>query len=150
MAEILDAVIRFFREDNWSFVQLEEQSILQMGFQGKTGSWPCYAETRDEFAQFIFYSVCPVNTPEEKRPVMAEFLMRVNYGLVLGNFEMDVDDGEIRFKTSVDVQDVELSQPLIRNVVFANIMMMDRYLPAIMAVLYGGASPVEAIAQVES
>lgn len=30
----------------------------------------------------------------------AEFLTRANYGLVFGNFEMDMHDGEIRYKPS--------------------------------------------------
>jgi hypothetical protein len=149
MGEILDAVIRFFHEDDWSFVQIEDRSALQLGFQGDNGQWPCYVESREEFKQFTFYSVCPVNVPEEKRFAMAEFLTRANYGLVIGNFEMDMDDGEILYKTSIDVQGDELSPSLVRNAVYVNVTMMDRYLPGIMSVVYGSSSPAEAIAQVE-
>jgi len=37
-----------------------------------------------------------------------EFLTRANYGLNIGNFEMDFQDGEIRFKTAIDVEEVIL------------------------------------------
>ena len=38
---------------------------------------------------------------------------------------------------------------LVQQLVYANFLMMDRYLPGIMRVIYGGASPAEAIAEVE-
>ncbi len=39
---------------------------------------------------------------------------------------------------------------LVRQLVYANVMIMDQYLPGIMAVIYGNVSPIEAVAQVES
>ena len=149
MAEIFDTIVQFFEQDGWSFSRIEEQPALQMGFQGDNGSWLCTAEAREEYGQFIFYSVCPVHAPEEKRLALAEFLTAVNYGLIIGNFEMDLDDGEIRYKTSIDVGGDELSVPLVKNAVYMNVLMMDRYLPGIMAVLYGDVSPAAAIAQIE-
>ena len=46
--------------------------------------------------------------PEEMRVPMAEFLTRANYGLRIGNFEMDFEDGEVRYKSSVDFEGIEL------------------------------------------
>ena len=34
---------------------------------------------------------------EIKRQDIAEYLTRANYGMVMGNFEMDYSDGEIRY-----------------------------------------------------
>lgn len=149
MAEMFDTVVQFFEQDGWSYSRAREQPILQMGFQGDNGNWLCYAEAREEFEQFVFYSVCPTNAPEGRRQAVAEFLIRVNYGLVIGNFEMDLDDGEIRYKTSLDVGDTELSVPLVKNAVYMNVLMMDRYLPGIMAIVYGNVPPAEALAQVK-
>jgi hypothetical protein len=148
MGQILDAMVAFFEEDDWSFGQLEEEPVLALGFQGENGQWTCYAQAREEGEQFLFYSVCPVNAPEDKRLVMAEFLTRANYGLYIGNFELDLDDGEIRYKTSIDVEGDRLSTALVRQLVYANVFTMDHYLPGIMRVIYGDASPAEAIAQV--
>jgi hypothetical protein len=149
MAAMLDIAISFFEEDDWTFTQFEGQPILQLGFRGESGQWNCYAQAREEQAQFLFYSVCPVNAPEERRPAVAEFVTRANYGLFIGNFELDLDDGEIRYKTSIDVEGDRLSPALVQQLVYANIFTMDRYLPGIMRVIYGDASPMEAIAQVE-
>jgi hypothetical protein len=69
---------------------------------------------------------------------------------LIGNFELDLVDGEIRFKTSNDVKNDRLSSALFQPLVYTNVVMMDRYLPGIMAVIYGGVSPENAIAQIEN
>ena len=125
------------------------EPALQVGFQGESGQWLCYARIREEQEQFVFYSVCQVNAPEDKRMAVAEFLTRANYGLLIGNFELDFSDGETRYKTSIDVEGDHLSPALVQQLVYANVLTMDRYLPGIMSVLYGDVSPAEAIAQIE-
>lgn len=149
MTSIFDSMVRFFREDDWKFRQIEEKPILMMGFSGESGSWICYAQAQDDRQRFIFYSVMESKVPADRRPAVAEFLTRANYGLILGNFEMDFSDGEVRYKTSVDVEGGSLAQQMIRTMVYTNILMMDRYLPGVMSVVYGGVSPADAIAQVE-
>ena len=146
---IMDTVIKFFREDDWNFRQLEGKSILQLGFAGENGSWMCYAQTQEDKQRFIFYSILDSKVPPNKRAAAAEYLTRANYGLVIGNFEMDFSDGEIRYKTSIDVEGGQLTTSMVKTLVYTNVLMMDRYLPGIMSVVYGGVSPAEAIAQVE-
>jgi hypothetical protein len=149
MGEILDTAVNFFIQDDWPFTQTNGQPVLQLAFHGDSGTWTCLFQAREEQAQCIFYSVCPVNAPDHKRMAMAEFLTRVNYSTVIGNFEMDLSDGEVRYKTSIDVQDDHLSSNLVRNLIYTNVVIMDRYLPAIMNVIYGNVPPAEAIAKIE-
>jgi len=146
---ISEAMLKFFAEEKWPYMPLESEPILRIPFQGTNGQWLCYAQAREEQEQFVFYSVCPATVPDDRRPEVAEFITRANYGLIIGNFEMDYRDGEVRYKTSVDVEGDDLSPELLRSLVYANVAMMDHYLPGIMAVLYGGTSAAEAIEQVE-
>jgi hypothetical protein len=143
-------MVNFFVADDWPFVQLPDQPALHINFQGKNGSWNCYARTKEEQDQFVFYSICPVNAPEDKRLAVAEFITRANCGMMIGNFELDFTDGEISYKTSIDVEGDRLSSALIQRLVYANVMMMDQYLPGMLSVIYGSVSPVDAIAQIES
>jgi hypothetical protein len=147
---MFDQLVNFFTNDDWSFTRLQGQPILYTAIQGEHGAWNCYAHIREEQAQFAFYSICPIATPDDKRLAIAEFLTRANSGMILGNFELDFEDGEIRYKTSIDVTDDYLSQALIKQLVYANVSMMDAYLPGIQAVIAGDASPVEAIRKLES
>jgi hypothetical protein len=79
----------------------------------------------------------------------AQFLTRANYGMTMGNFELDFADGEIRYKTSIDVEGASLTFPQIKGLIYTNVTMMDEYLPGIMSVIYSDVSPEDAIAQIE-
>jgi hypothetical protein len=160
MGAIFDAMESFFKKDDWPANKIENQEAMSMNFQGTNGRWSCYARVEQEKQIVLFYSYCPMKAPEDKRPILADFLTRANYGIYIGNFEMDFNDGEVRFKTSIDVEGnksveegakdpVELSSALMKRVVYDNVGVMDKYLPGVMSVIYGGASPTEAIAKVE-
>lgn len=149
MNQIFNTLIEFFEEDDWDFTWVEGLSVLNVDFSGKHGTWTCYAQARELQQQFVFYSVCPVKVPEDRRAALAEFITRANYGLILGNFELDYSDGEIRYKTSSDVEGSTLTHAMIRQMVYANVLIMDRYLPGIMNVIYGSQSPADAIHSIE-
>ena len=68
----------------------------------------------------MLYTIVQCRVPEEKRPTMSEFLTRANYGLRLGDLEMDFRDGEVRYKASLDIADggeltTEMLDVLIRD-----------------------------------
>lgn len=147
--QIFNALVEFFEEDEWDFQWMEGASVLSMGFSGKNGKWQCFAQAREAQQQFVFYSVLPINVPPDKRQKVAELITRINYGMVIGNFELDFDDGEVRYKTSVDVEGAELTPPMIRQMVYANIIITDRYLSAVMRTIYSDITPLEAIAEAD-
>jgi hypothetical protein len=148
--KVLSVIVNFFTEDDWPFTKIQGEPVLRMAFQGKNGRWTCYAKARTEKAQFVFYSICPLNVPESKRLAIAEFIARANYGIIIGNFELDFVSGEIRYKTSIDVESSTLTFPQIKQLVYTNVMMMDEYLPGIMSVIDEGVEARDAIAQIES
>lgn len=149
MPSILQQLRQFLHDDEWPFEQISDLPALRTHFAGENGKWTCYAHARETERQFVFYSVLPVNTPQDKLPVMAEFITRANYSMIVGNFELNFDDGEVRYKTSIDVGEGSLSLPLIRQLVYPNVATMDHYLPGLMAVIYSDSSPTDAIARVE-
>lgn len=146
---IFAVMIRFFEEDSWHFSRVQDETVLRMHVSGKNGQYQCIARAREEAHQLLFYSQFPINVPADKRLKVAEFLTRANYGLYIGNFEMDFQDGEIRYKTSIDVEGAPLSTAIVRNLVAPNLTMIDRYLPGMMALIYANAAPEDAIALVE-
>jgi hypothetical protein len=145
---ILSALLQFFTDDDWQFTKLQGEPTLRTAFQGNHGEWFCYAKAREAQQQLIFYSLCPILATADKRNAIAEFLTRANYGMTIGNFELDYSDGEIRYKTSIDVEGDRLTPALIKNLVYTNVTMMDEYIPGIQAVLSGQA-PEAAIQAIE-
>ena len=147
---VLDKVKLFFEEVNWPYSQMKDPGLLQLVYIGEKASWTCYARAREEHSQFIFYSLCPLNAPEPLRYEVAEFITRINYGLMLGSFEMDFEDGEVRCKTGISVEGTALNSALIKPVVFANVLIMERYLQGFTAVMSGYLTPIEALVDIEA
>lgn len=150
MGDLFSGIQKFFTDDEWYYLQLGAQPILQMTYPGKNGKWTCYAQVHEEQQIFFFYSVCPIDTPEEKRLLMAELLTRANYGLKVGYFDMNFADGEVRFKTSIDVGEENLSNAILRNLVYNNLWIMDHYLPGILSLIYSDITPMEVIQKMEA
>ncbi len=146
---IFEALTGFFTRAGWPFHQVEGETALHLEYEGDNGTWSCYAIAREEERQCIVYSVCPVESGADKATV-AEFLTRANFGLAVGNFEMDWDGGTIRFKTSVDVEGVQVNDALVEGLMSANIITTERYLPGLRAVVENGVSPETAIQEVEN
>jgi hypothetical protein len=147
---IFEAIINFFTEDDWAYTKIQGEQTLRLAFQGQNGKWTCYAKAREQQQQFVFYSICPIKVPETKNLAIAEFIARANFGMIIGNFELDFTDGEIRYKTSIDVEGANLTFLQIKRLVYANVMMMDQYLPGMMSVIDSDVEPKDAIAQIES
>ncbi len=140
----------FLTEDGWYPQQIEERTIYRLGFSGENGQVACFAQIRVDLEQLLFYVISPVKTPEDKRLEIAEFVTRANYGLRIGNFEMDFNDGEVRYKSSLDFEGVVLVPEMIRNAIYPAVQTMDRYMPGLMSVIYGNKTPEEAITDIES
>jgi hypothetical protein len=138
-SSIFYTMLEFFTEENWYFVKLEGTSML-IPIEGINGKWDCYAAANEEQQQMVFYSLCPINTPAPKRQALAEFLTGINYGQIIGNFELDLKDGEIRYKTSIDVEGSTLTLPQIKNLLYINIRMMDTHLPEILSMINNSSS----------
>ena len=90
-------------------------------------------------------SFIPNKAPVALRNKCAELLTRINYDLTLGCFEMDYADGEIRFRTSVMVPGADITPGIIEHLIRANLHIVEENYPQIMAVLYAGVSPEDAL-----
>jgi hypothetical protein len=133
-----------FRENGWPFSDVRGAPVLFSELSGVLGRWKFYAQVVEEQDLILLYSVCPLRVPEDRRTEVSEFLTRANYGLVAGNFELDFEDGEVRYKTALQRHVDGLDAATLKRVVRANGIAMETYLPGIGAVITGTA-PVPAL-----
>jgi hypothetical protein len=148
MATIVQAVHGFLREMEWHWEQLDEHRLRAM-VSGDTCQWTWLAVWDEDDTGFASYSICPFQIPKNRRLAVAEYITLANYGLRVGNFELDFRDGEARYKTSVPLKKDKLTRSMVRELAFFGFNMMDRYLPGMMAVAFGKLSPRKAIEQAE-
>ena len=65
----------------------------------------------------LSYAVINNKIPKEQYNSVSEYLHLANYGLLYGNFEMDFNDGEIRYKLAIDCQDVANIPTISLNII---------------------------------
>lgn len=138
---------QFLEKEGWAPEQVGDAPIYCMRFSGESGPITCYAQVRTKEEILLCYAVAPLQAPPATRNAVAEFVTRANYGLWVGNFEMDWTDGEVRYKSSLDFEGLALTSTLIRNVISPTMQMLVCYLPGLISVI-GGQSPAEALARV--
>ena len=143
--DLYASMCRFFDEEEWPYLAIEGESAVKLSCTGNNGEWTCYSQIREEPARFLFYSVYNAKALEPRRAAVAEFITRVNYGMVLGNFEMDFTDGEIRYKTSAYLQSLVPAKDFYHTLVYTNLLVTDKYLPGLMSVIYAGMAPEQAV-----
>jgi hypothetical protein len=147
MAGIRAAVARYLSAREWPYE--DRGDALATPVAGKNVSWIAFFEPREEDDQLLVYSIIPFVVPIERRTEAALYLTRANFGLSIGNFELDLDHGEVRYKTSIDVEGAEILEPLIDHLFLANVLTVDRYLVGLQSVIDGTEAGVAA-AEAES
>lgn len=150
MDTLIQVVEQYLNDDGgWSFERLSDRTVIQSGIKGKNSAYRMYFQTNEDMEILVVYTMMPQNIPEEHRVKVAEYITRANYGLRIGNFEMDMNDGEVRYKVSVDMEGGKLVHSMINNMVGASVSTMDRYFPGFMAICYAGKNAEEAIRDIE-
>jgi len=149
MAVAMEKVLELFRAKEWSYELDEENHLVRSGINGDNGQWRIIVSPSDEDEVCLMLSIFPQRCPEHRRAACARLLARINFGMLVGSFEMDFEDGQINFKTSYPFPKGQLDAELLKRVVGFNLDCMDKYLPAIMSVIYSGASPAKALAALE-
>jgi hypothetical protein len=95
--------------------------------------------------QFVFYLNFEFPVPEERRVETARLITRANWGLLIGNFELDFDDGQLRFKSSVDFSNSDLTDALVSNAILAAMNAVEAFARAIGLVALSGHSAERAL-----
>lgn len=157
MAPLREAVLGWFDEDGWSLTASDDGHTWVATVEGEHGRWMTIVQVYDDRGVFAFYSMLPVSPSGPRIADVVEYLTRANSGLVTGNFEVDVDSGEVRYKTAIDVSDVPeaaladgaVVRALVADLAYTNVATADRYLPGLLQVVAGSATPSDAIAAIE-
>lgn len=81
----------------------------------------------------IVYSMFPKYIEETFRTEIARMLIKTNYQLGVGAFEMDIDDGELRFRTAICYINDTINDVLFENMFTTNTKAIGTYLKEIQA-----------------
>ncbi|MCL2662005.1 MAG: YbjN domain-containing protein [Oscillospiraceae bacterium] len=140
----------FFDRNELNYDEDAESNNIKivMPLDGKLQKTNMMVRCLDSFVSVKAYA--PLNADEGVRHNVAEYLARANYGMAFGNFELDVRDGEVSFKLTLDCEDrSSLSDDLIGKTFVLPQNMLEKYGDGLLAVMFGMKSPEEAIDEAE-
>lgn len=144
-----EQLIRHLDERDIRYLTNTDNHSVCADFREEVGVYRIVATVNPEEGLFQVFGHSPVRVPVGSRPAIAETITRANYGLKVGKFEMDFEDGDLRFQASQVLPDDSLDDETIRRLIGAAIVMLNTYLPAVLSVIYGNELPKDAIGCVE-
>lgn len=104
---------------------------------------------KNDYTVIAFCPVRPDGNRSKVLPSVAEFVGRANYGLPSGHFDMDFTDGKVSFKCFVDCVDQIPSHRVICNSICIPAVMIMRYGPGLINVMYKSMDPETAVNECE-
>lgn len=143
MEKTMELIEKFFNNLEWKYTYDSEKSIINTGINmgNALGNIDIYIKLRKSSYSVL---VCLNNNVEKKYiQQVSEYLHRVNFGLNNGNFELDFEDGEIRYKTFVSFENIELSEDIIEDSILVPIAMFEKYGINLLRLMLQEADPKE-------
>lgn len=150
--KIVNVIKGFLDNDDWHYSFDEKKGMFRfdLTLKSKLKNINYFIDVKDD--EFICYAISPIGGDADDDQMMAslaEFICRANCGLKNGNFELDFRDGEIRYKSFVDCDEVMPSVEVVHNAIYCTATMFDRYAPGILSIIFNDMSVKEAIGKVE-
>lgn len=149
MSDALPArVTAILRAKEWVVDEDPSPGGLRLSPSDGEAPWPVVARVGPDDAQVAVYSLWPHDVPEDRRTAVLELVSAANVDRSIGSFELDLADGDLRFRTSLDLGDAVLGDDqlgaLVAMLLHHNLAGMDEWRDAITAVL-AGTAPHEAV-----
>lgn len=144
---IAQAIDNYFSDNNLRYTKNEASSdecvyTFRLKLRCKLQSAQEIIFVRDN--NFSVLATIPINADENHRLAAAEYLTRCNYNLRVGNFELNMADGDIRYKNYAFVGDGPVSPDLIKNAIVIPFLMLERFADGLLSVLFDFSTPQEA------
>lgn len=133
-------------QEDWKFDFDKKNEIIKLEIPGINTRFHVFLLVDEKQESLLCNTYIKQKVPHSKRLEVCDFMNRANYELANGNFEMDIDNGEIRYRTFLDLADTEPSKDQIQNIVWTGIHGFDSYYRGLIKLVYWDYSAEDAMA----
>jgi len=146
------AIKEYLDSQDWRYKHDAEKRrfVLRMRLENEDVDGCTLVITARDEEDLSCKAIYEFNVPEKKRDLIVEYITRANYGLFLGCFQMDMDDGEVLYQTAGIYYDHRPMQQEVRRLIQVGIHMAELYGQGFYDVMYKGVTPEAAIAAAEA
>ena len=133
--------------DEYGWRYLEGEDSFKLDVDGENTSWISFLKLEDDEV-FSYYSVLPAKAEEDLINSISELLLKINYIIKIGSFEINLSDGagrgQIMFKTygllpaSLVKSNTSEASDLIRRTLAYNMLTMNFYSKSLLKAIYSG------------
>jgi hypothetical protein len=123
---LFEWILSVFDTKHWKYYRIPGQSILRFVYQGTYGKWVCLLAAPED-TKILVCSVFPTKALESQYPKIMPFIIQTNYQLDWGNFDLDLSDGEISFRNSLDLTHIPLRSELLIHLLENHLKQMDHH-----------------------
>ncbi|MDO5581894.1 MAG: hypothetical protein Q4G69_12255 [Planctomycetia bacterium] len=136
----------FFEEAEIKFECIEgTRYIYVSSFDSKTGSVKAFLDVKNDSEIIRIVAIHDQKIPEDFRDEVARFFIKVNYNIIIGSLQIDLSDGEVRYVNTIDTEDIEYTVPALKRAYFLPLIMLGRYMPAVMRIVYANFTADQAL-----
>lgn len=114
-------------ERQWKYRRNDEEMALEYIVEGDDMPMRFVIRFDGERALMRMFSPMPLSVREDKRLEVAVAVSMINYKLVVGCFDLDMNDGELRFRVSNSFRDSVLSPEVFLFLLSLGIQVVERY-----------------------
>ena len=130
-SDMLAVVRAALDQRGWEYRQIPHRAAIGWKVRSEHGAWECYAIVDEQPGLLLLYSVLAAIVPADRRDAAAVLLVRLNQGLPVGNWELDFETGNLRYKASIDVGAGELTTALFERLMDRNLDIVAAHQPAV-------------------
>lgn len=143
---LFSVLYEILSQNGWEFDFDDKNGIIKLEIRGINADFYSFLLVDEDQESLLCNTHINQKIPPSQRLEVCDFMCRVNYELSNGNLEMDMDTGEIRYRTYLDLADAHPSQEQILNIIWNGVVGFDTYYPGLMKLIYGDYSAEEAAA----
>ncbi|AGA69691.1 hypothetical protein Desdi_2261 [Desulfitobacterium dichloroeliminans LMG P-21439] len=132
---LFEILYRALKQDGWNFEYDEKNELFRIEIRGINSEFVSFIIVDEEQESLLCNTHIKQKIPFAKRLEVCNFINRVNYELAIGNFELDMDDGEIRFRTYLDSANSEPSREQLLNLLWNGAQTFDIYYPGFIKII---------------
>lgn len=129
-APITQRIQQFLNDQQWHFLHHAPKTDdkyhthhLSMRMQNDDINWVCLFRIQERSQLVAVYGILPFSIPETHRSAALLLTAQLNYDMILGNLEMDLSDGEVRYKTALDIEATGMSDAVLNYLIQSVIAM---------------------------
>ena len=127
---IVDFLKQYFDDKDWPYNHYQpkirdsqKSHYLSLRMRNKQLDCSYLFRVQEKNKLLAVYGILPFLIPESHQSAAMLLITQINYDMMIGNLEMDVDDGEIRYKNAIDIEAVGLDDDILEHLLQSIIAM---------------------------